>query len=67
MTAGSEGPAVLVDTVAAGAAVHVSPVTIRSWAHRGALERKGTDTRGRALYDLAAVYAVAAERGLSRG
>jgi hypothetical protein len=29
-----------------------SPALIRKWAHRGLLQRHGTDHKGRALYDL---------------
>jgi hypothetical protein len=50
---------VLVDTVSAAVAVSRPHSTIRGWAHRGLIERQGTDGGGRALYDLAAVYAVA--------
>jgi hypothetical protein len=58
--AGSSEPArvVLVDTVSAAVAVDRPRGTIRRWASQGLLERKGTDGGGRALYDLAAVYAV---------
>ena len=52
---------VLVDAQAAGVAVQYSPATIRSWAARGELERKGRDGK-RVLYDLADVYAAAARR-----
>ncbi|QGH74562.1 MerR-like transcriptional regulator [Arthrobacter phage Kuleana] len=55
---------VLVDTQAAALAVHVSPGTVRAWASRGKLERKGQE-RGRTLYDLADVYAAAERAGLS--
>lgn len=54
-------PVVLVDTVAAGVAVHVAAATIRGWKHRGLIEGKGKDTRGRVLYSLADVYAAAEE------
>ncbi|QOP64961.1 MerR-like helix-turn-helix DNA binding domain protein [Arthrobacter phage Brynnie] len=47
------------DSVAAAAAAGVKPATLRGWAHRGLLERKGTDSKGRALYDLGAVYGTA--------
>ncbi|WPM94398.1 MerR-like transcriptional regulator [Arthrobacter phage Cupello] len=62
-----EVPVVLVDTQAAAVAVSVSPATVRSWAHRGYLERKGTGPgSGRpAQYDLGQVYNVAA--AIARG
>jgi hypothetical protein len=50
---------VLVDTVSAAVAVDRPKSTIRAWAHRGLIVRKGQDGRGRALYDLAEVYQVA--------
>ena len=56
-----EGRPVLVDAQAAAVAVQYSPATIRSWAARGELERKGRDGK-RVLYDLADVYAAAARR-----
>lgn len=49
-----------VDTLAAAHAARVRPATIRSWAHRGHLERAGTDPKGRALYVLDDVYRTAA-------
>lgn len=57
-----EVPVVLVAVPEAAVAVQVSPHTIRSWAHRGFLERKGTRAgSGKpALYDLGQVYSVAA-------
>lgn len=57
----TEAEPVLVDTVAAGLAVHVAAATIRGWKHRGLLVGKGKDRRGRVLYDLADVYRVAGE------
>lgn len=62
-----EVPVVLVDTQAAAVAVHVAPSTIRTWARRGYVERKGTGPgSGRVgLYDLGQVYSVAA--ALARG
>ncbi|MFJ4168371.1 hypothetical protein ACIPY3_02560 [Paenarthrobacter sp. NPDC089714] len=53
----------LVDTVAAAAAVQRKPGTVRSWAARGDLERRGRDDRGRTVYSLADVYEVAARTG----
>jgi hypothetical protein len=51
---------VLVDSVSAAVAVDRPESTIRRWAHEGRFVRKGADKRGRALYDLADVYRVAA-------
>lgn len=56
-------PVVLVDTNAAAAAVKCKPGTVRSWASRGELASKGSDHRGRTVYSLAEVYAVAARMG----
>lgn len=42
----------LADTQAIAFFARRSPATVRSWAHRGLLTRRGTDQRGRALYDL---------------
>lgn len=50
---------VLVDSVSAAVAVDRPKSTIRRWAHQGHIERRGSDARGRALYDLADVWAVA--------
>ena len=46
----------LVDTQAAASAARVKPATIRSWASRGKLEARGTDSKGRRLYSLADIY-----------
>lgn len=53
---------VLVDTVSAAVAVDRPRSTIRRWAHEGRFIRKGSDAKGRALYDLADVYRAAMER-----
>lgn len=53
---------VLVDTVAAAVAADVSPGTVRSWATRGRITRRGTDARGRTVYALADIMAVASSR-----
>ena len=53
--------AALADTAAIALAVGRSPVTIRRWASKGWLARKGTDSHGRALYDLTEAADVAAE------
>lgn len=42
----------LADTTALAAWLKVSPGTIRSWASRGWLTRRGQDQRGRTLYSL---------------
>ena len=43
---------ILADTHAIALMTRRAPSTIRSWAHRGHLQRRGTDWRGRALYAL---------------
>ena len=55
-----QGP--LVDSVAAAVAAKVKPATVRSWAWRGYLKAQGRDAKGRSLYALADVYAVAASK-----
>ena len=62
MTAEDGRPAgpVLVDTLAAAAAVGRPAGTVRRWANEGRIVRQGTDEKGRAVYDLAAVYRAAA-------
>lgn len=57
----------LVDSAAAAVAARVKPATIRSWANRGQLKRQGTDAKGRTLYALADVYALAASKARGRG
>jgi DNA-binding transcriptional MerR regulator len=42
----------LVDSVAAAAQLGIRPVTIRSWATRGKVQRYGKDRKGRTLYNL---------------
>lgn len=42
----------LADTKALAAWLKISPATVRSWAHRGRLTRRGRDARGRTLYSL---------------
>lgn len=54
--------AVLVDTQAAAVAARVTPSTIRSWVHRGKLQRVGYDAAGRALVDLTSVYEMTKQR-----
>lgn len=41
----------------------ISPATVRSWVHRGQLERRGTDGRGRNLYSIAEAQALAESAG----
>jgi hypothetical protein len=48
----------VVDTAAAATAIFSSPDRVRQWSHRGLLERRGRDSRGRALYRLEDVFAV---------
>ena len=52
---------VLLDGPALAHALGVSPDLVRKWAQRGKLTRKGTDGRGRALYDYAEALKVHAE------
>jgi DNA-binding transcriptional MerR regulator len=49
----------LADTRAAASLVQVSPSTLHTWAARGLLTKHGHDERGRTLYDLEEVQAVA--------
>jgi DNA-binding transcriptional MerR regulator len=55
------GKCVLVDTLAAARAVDRPEATIRNWAHRGLIIKKGEDNsrRRRSLYDLEDVYRTA--------
>lgn len=41
----------------------VSPATVRSWVHRGRLQRKGCDKRGRNLYSIAEAQVLAESAG----
>lgn len=50
----------LADAPALAVMLGVSPVTVRSWAHRGRLARRGRDKRGRTLYSIAEATALAA-------
>ncbi len=43
----------LADSQAIAIMPNVQPATIRSWAHRGRLQRHGKDQQGRTLYDIA--------------
>lgn len=43
----------LADSQAIAALLNVQPATIRSWAHRGRIKRRGKDQQGRTLYDIA--------------
>lgn len=49
----------LADALALAALLHVSPATVRSWAHRGRISRRGRDHRGRTLYSVAEATALA--------
>lgn len=42
----------LLDTVALAALLDVRPATVRSWARRRKLARRGTDDHRRALYSV---------------
>lgn len=44
----------------------VKPATVRQWATRGLVHRYGCDVRGRVLYDLREVLAVAEARRAGR-
>ena len=57
------GTPILADTQAVALAVRRAPPTIRAWAHNGLITRKGTDSRGRALYDLDEAIELAASLG----
>lgn len=71
MDASSEWPEpsrrVMVDTVSAAVAVDRPKATIRGWAHRGLILKCGQDAKGRALYDLAEVYAVSQRMAGKKG
>ena len=56
--------AALADAQAIAIATGRKPSTIRSWANRGLLERRGTDARGRTLYDLAEATQLASRLAL---
>jgi hypothetical protein len=49
----------LVDAYAAARQLRVKPSTIRSWATRGDITRRGRDARGRTLYSWAELCAAA--------
>lgn len=54
-----EAGEVLVDSIAAARAVNVKAATIRGWACKQWLDKKGTDNKRRSLYSLVQVYQVA--------
>lgn len=54
---------VLADTKAIAAFLHRKPATVRSWAHRGRLARRGRDARGRTLYSVEQAQRVAQSAG----
>jgi hypothetical protein len=56
-----ESSAVLVDTLAAAAAVGRPAGTVRRWANEGRIIRRGTDKKGRTVYRLEDVYRAAAD------
>lgn len=49
----------LADTSALAAWLKVRPGTVRSWASRGWLTRRGSDARGRTLYSVTEASALA--------
>jgi len=53
---------VLLDGPALAHALGVTPALVRKWAQRGKLTRRGTDQRGRALYDYSEALRVHAEQ-----
>lgn len=53
----------LVDAYAIAAFLDVGPAIVRKWASRGRITRAGTDTYGRALYDVDEVLTYAATLG----
>lgn len=53
--------AALADTAAIALSVGRPEATIRYWAHRGWLARRGTGPRGRALYDVTEAGELAAK------
>ena len=54
----------LADTEAIAYMLGKPPATIRSWAHRGHLRRRGTGPRQTALYDVDEVLKFATRRGI---
>ena len=58
---------VLVDTLAAAAAVGRPAGTVRRWANEGRIVRQGTDKKGRTVYRLEDVYRAAANLRYGRG
>lgn len=48
----------LADALALAALLHVKPATVRSWAHRGRISRRGRDRHGRTLYSIAEASAL---------
>ena len=56
-------PSWLADTQAIALLTGRAPATIRSWAHRGLLSRRGTGPRNRALYSVTEAAGLAARLG----
>jgi hypothetical protein len=56
----------LADTQAIALLTGRAPPTIRSWAHRGQLARRGTGPRNRALYSITEAEELAARLGPGR-
>lgn len=54
----------LADAQAIALAVDRKPSTIRSWAHRGLITRRGKDRRGRTLYSLEEAQELTARLGV---
>jgi hypothetical protein len=56
----------LADTFMIARMTRRAPGTVRSWASRGLLTRKGTGKRGRALYDMDEAEALAVRLDMAR-
>jgi hypothetical protein len=56
----------LADAQAVAIATGRPPSTIRRWAHKGWLERHGTDARGRVLFDVEAAQELARRLALDK-
>jgi hypothetical protein len=56
----------LADTYMIALITRRKPGTVRSWASRGLLTRKGTGKRGRALYDMDEAEALAVRLDMAR-
>lgn len=57
----------LVDAVALALLLNVQPATIRQWARRGKLTRRGQDKQGRTLYAIAEARSLSAKQAAADG